>query len=70
MFGGLLKEMFMLSRDHMRLAIADPQLKMPALGLLILGAEVLCVAHVVRTGRPFWWIYLIVFAPLVGRSFI
>ena len=39
---------------------------MPALGLLILGAQVLCVTHVVRTGRPFWWIYLIVFAPLVG----
>jgi hypothetical protein len=39
---------------------------MPALGLLILGAQVLCVAHVVRTGRPFWWIYLLVFAPLVG----
>jgi hypothetical protein len=45
---------------------SDPQLKMPILGLLILGAEVLCVAHVVRTGRPFWWIYLIILAPLVG----
>jgi hypothetical protein len=39
---------------------------MPVLGLLILGAQVLCVTHVVRTGRPFWWIYLIIFAPLVG----
>jgi hypothetical protein len=39
---------------------------MPALGLLILGFQVLCVTHVVRTGRPFWWIYLIVFATLVG----
>src|SRR6516165_11791869 len=39
---------------------------MPALGLMILAAQVLCVAHVVRTGRPFSWIYLIVFAPLVG----
>src|SRR5262249_34663714 len=39
---------------------------MPALGLMILAAQVLCVFHVVRTGRPFWWIYLIVFAPLVG----
>ena len=39
---------------------------MPALGLLILAAQVLCVAHVVRTGRPFSWIYLIVFAPFVG----
>ena len=39
---------------------------MPVLGLLILGTQVLCVAHVVRTGRPFSWVYLIVFAPLVG----
>jgi hypothetical protein len=39
---------------------------MPALGLLILGAQVLCVIHVVRTGRPFWWIFLIVMVPLVG----
>jgi hypothetical protein len=43
-----------------------PQRTMPVLGLLILGAQVLCVAHVVRTGRPFSWVYLIVFAPLVG----
>ena len=39
---------------------------MPDLGLLILAAQVLCVTHVVRTGRPSWWIYLIVLAPLVG----
>ena len=39
---------------------------MPALGLLILGAQVLCVIHVVRTGRPYWWIFLIVMVPLVG----
>lgn len=39
---------------------------MPALGLLMLAAQVLCAAHVVRTGRPYWWIFLIVFVPLVG----
>jgi hypothetical protein len=39
---------------------------MPALGLLILGAQVLCAIHVVRTGRPYWWIFLIVMVPLVG----
>ena len=39
---------------------------MPALGLLILGAQVLCVIHVVRPGRPYWWIFLIVMVPLVG----
>jgi hypothetical protein len=39
---------------------------LPALGLLTLVAEVLCAVHVVRTGRPYWWIFLIVFVPLVG----
>ena len=39
---------------------------MPAFGLLELGVQVLCAVHVVRTGRPYWWIYLIVFVPLVG----
>ena len=39
---------------------------MPALGLLMLAAQVLCAAHVERTGRPYWWIFLIVFVPLVG----
>jgi len=67
---GLLKEMFMLGWDYRQLAIAKmhrhPQLEMPVLRLLILGAQVLCVTHVVRTGRRFSWIYLIVLAPLVG----
>jgi len=39
---------------------------MPALGLLELAVQVLCAVHVVRTGRPYWWIFLIVFVPLVG----
>jgi hypothetical protein len=39
---------------------------MPVLGLLILGTQALCVVHVVRRGRPYWWIYLIVLAPLLG----
>ena len=39
---------------------------MPALGLLILGAQILCVIHVLRTGRPYWWIFLIVMVPLIG----
>src|SRR5438105_9568228 len=42
------------------------ELKMPALGLLMLAAQVLCAVHVIRTGRPYWWIFLIVFVPLVG----
>ena len=39
---------------------------MPALGLLILGAQILCVIHVLRTGRPYWWIFLIVMVPAIG----
>ena len=39
---------------------------MPALGLLILGAQIVCVIHVIRTGRPYWWIFLIVMVPLIG----
>jgi hypothetical protein len=39
---------------------------MPALGLLTLAVQMLCAVHVVRTGRPYWWIFLIVFVPLVG----
>jgi hypothetical protein len=39
---------------------------MPALGLLILGAQVLCVIHVIRTGRAYWWIFLIVMVPAIG----
>jgi hypothetical protein len=39
---------------------------MPALGLLMLAAQVLGAVHVIRTGRPYWWIFLIVFVPLVG----
>ncbi len=42
------------------------ELKMPALGLLEFAVQVLCAVHVVRTGRPYWWIFLIVFVPFVG----
>ena len=39
---------------------------MPAIGLLTLAVQVLCAVHVARTGRPYWWIYLIIFVPLLG----
>jgi hypothetical protein len=45
---------------------ARGELKMPALGLLEFAVQVLCAVHVIRTGRPYWWIFLIVFVPLVG----
>ena len=71
MSGTLLKEMFISSWDDVSALVAEnafyhPQLAMPFLGLLILGTQALCVVHVVRRGRPYWWIYLIVFAPLLG----
>jgi hypothetical protein len=36
------------------------------LGILIVALQVLAVVHVLRTGRPMWWIMLIVFVPGVG----
>ncbi|MBN1696677.1 MAG: tetratricopeptide repeat protein [Spirochaetales bacterium] len=28
--------------------------------------QVLCIVHAVKTGRPGWWIYVIIFIPLAG----
>lgn len=45
---------------------------MPYFGLwylphvLIVGLQIACAVHVFRTGRPYWWLYLIFFFPLVG----
>ncbi|HUD50517.1 tetratricopeptide repeat protein [Parvibaculum sp.] len=39
---------------------------MPALGLIILLAQIGFAVHVIRTGRPIFWIFLIVFVPLIG----
>ena len=39
---------------------------MPILGLAVIIAQVLCAVHVVKTGRPYFWIYIVIFAPLVG----
>jgi hypothetical protein len=41
---------------------------LPILGLVILLVQIGCAVHVVRTGRPYWWIYLIVFVPIVGMA--
>jgi len=38
---------------------------MPLFGLIFI-AQVLCAVHVVRTGRQYFWIYLIVFVPVLG----
>ena len=39
---------------------------MPLLGLAVLVAQILCAVHVMKTGRPYYWIFIVVFAPMVG----
>jgi hypothetical protein len=39
---------------------------MPALGVVLLLAQIACGVHVVRSGRSYIWIYLIIFVPAVG----
>ena len=38
---------------------------MPAL-VLVLGLQLLCAAHVIRTGRPCQWLFIILALPLAG----
>jgi hypothetical protein len=40
----------------------------PAIGVLLLLAQIACAVHVVRTGRNTIWIYLVVFVPAVGMA--
>src|SRR5471032_1900205 len=39
---------------------------MPILGILLLGAQVLCAVHAGKTGRPYFWIMLILALPGAG----
>src|SRR5258708_6627580 len=39
---------------------------MPLYGVLLLVAQVACAVHAGRTGRPFFWIFLILFLPMAG----
>jgi hypothetical protein len=39
---------------------------MPLLGVLMLGAQVLCAVHAGKTGRPYFWIMLILMLPGAG----
>jgi hypothetical protein len=41
---------------------------MPAIGVLVLLAQIACAVHVVRSGRNYLWIYLVVFVPVVGMG--
>lgn len=38
---------------------------MPLLGLEVI-LQILCAVHIVRTGRPYYWIYIVILAPMVG----
>jgi hypothetical protein len=39
---------------------------MPALAALAFGLQLLCLAHVIRTGRPCQWLFIILALPLAG----
>jgi hypothetical protein len=41
---------------------------MPAFGVIMLLAQIIFAVHVVRTGRPYYWIYIVVFVPVVGMA--
>jgi hypothetical protein len=41
---------------------------MPAIGIIVLLAQIACAVHVVRSGRNYIWIYVVVFVPLVGMA--
>ena len=35
-------------------------------GLFLLGVQIACAVHAGKTGRPFFWIYIILFVPMLG----
>lgn len=41
---------------------------MPAFGVLLVLVQIACAVHVVRTGRHYVWIWLVVFVPVVGMA--
>ncbi|HWE73692.1 MAG TPA: tetratricopeptide repeat protein [Stellaceae bacterium] len=41
---------------------------MPAFGVLLLLAQIACAVHIVRSGRPYFWIYIVVLVPMVGMA--
>jgi hypothetical protein len=41
---------------------------MPAFGVILVLAQITCAVHVIRTGRPYYWIYVVVFVPVVGMA--
>ena len=41
---------------------------MAAIWPLVLLAQIACVIHVIRTGRPYWWIWILFVVPLIGLA--
>jgi hypothetical protein len=39
---------------------------MSLIGILMLVAQIACAVHAGRTGRPFFWIFIIIFIPMFG----
>ncbi len=39
---------------------------MPLFGLIELGLQIYCIVHCIRTRRSTWWIFLILFVPIIG----
>src|SRR5262245_18865360 len=37
-------------------------------GFAVVAAQVLCVIHIFRTGRPYWWIFIIWGVPIIGLA--
>lgn len=35
-------------------------------GTFVLILELVCLIHVIKTGRPFWWLFAVVFVPIIG----
>jgi hypothetical protein len=35
---------------------------------LIVAAQIACIIHVIRTGRPYWWIWIIFVVPVIGLA--
>jgi hypothetical protein len=41
---------------------------MELIGLAILLAQIGIAVHVLRTGRPIWWLFVVLFFPLIGMA--
>jgi hypothetical protein len=39
-----------------------------ALWPVIVAAQIACVIHVLRTGRPYWWIWIVFVVPVIGLA--